>query len=81
MDGIVRWTGPIDAFEHPTLGTIGPFALHRTGTHADGGFVWIAGPGIEPGDGADRSVLDLPPTILRAVDPDAALPPAGLPVR
>ncbi|HEX4778307.1 MAG TPA: hypothetical protein VFW74_16140 [Acidimicrobiia bacterium] len=63
-DLVVRWSEPIDAFEHPAVGTIGPFPLHRTGTHADGGFAWIAGPGVAPGDRGEGSVADLPPTML-----------------
>lgn len=63
-DLVVRWSEPIDAFEHPDVGIVGPFPLHRTGTHADGGFAWIAGPGVAPGDHGEASVLDLPPTIL-----------------
>ncbi len=79
-DGVVHWTHPTDALEHPELGMVGPFPLHRTGTHHETGFVWAAGPGISPGTGEDRSVLDLAPTILRAVDPNAALPPSGTPI-
>ncbi len=63
-DLIIRWTEPIDAFDHPDVGTVGPFPLHRTGTHADGGFLWMTGEGVTPGDRGDGSVLDLPPTIL-----------------
>jgi predicted AlkP superfamily phosphohydrolase/phosphomutase len=67
-DGIVRWTRPIDAFEHPELGIVGPFPLHRTGTHSDAGFLWASGPGFEAGVRDERSALDLPPTILAALD-------------
>ncbi|MBV8950230.1 MAG: hypothetical protein JOZ99_05095, partial [Actinobacteria bacterium] len=63
-DLIIRWAEPIDAFEHPEVGTIGPFPLHRTGTHSDGGFLWMTGEGIAPGDRGEGSVLDLPPTVL-----------------
>lgn len=63
-DLVIRWREPTDAFTHPDLGTIGPFPLHRTGTHQDGGFLWMTGPGVTPGDHGERSVLDLPPTML-----------------
>ncbi|MGZ4794401.1 MAG: hypothetical protein ACXVJ7_09115 [Acidimicrobiia bacterium] len=76
-DGIVHWTEPIDAFDHPELGTVGPFPLHRTGTHDDVGFVWAAGPGIVAGPREDRPVVDLVPTILRRLDPVATAPPSG----
>ena len=48
-DGVVAWTHPTDAFEHPIVGTIGPFPLHRTGVHHDVGFLWEAGPTTSPG--------------------------------
>ncbi len=76
-DGIVRWTHPTDAFEHPELGTIGPFPLHRTGVHTGTGFVWAAGPDIAAAQHPDRSVLDLPATILQATGPRATKPPSG----
>ncbi|MEP6625004.1 MAG: hypothetical protein ABJC79_11210, partial [Acidimicrobiia bacterium] len=76
-DGIVRWDHPIDAFEHPDLGTIGPFPLHRTGIHSGTGFVWASGPGIAPGARPECSVLDLPFTIMHALDAHAAPPPSG----
>ena len=79
-DGIVRWTHPIDAFEHPDLGMVGPFPMHRTGAHHEVGFLWAAGPGVTPGVRADASVLDIPPTILRVLDPSAAPPPSGVPI-
>jgi predicted AlkP superfamily phosphohydrolase/phosphomutase len=71
-DGIVAWTHPTDAFEHPTVGTIGPFPLHRTGVHDGVGFIWSAGPATAPGDGATRSVLDLPAMILSTFDMPAS---------
>ena len=66
MDGIICGR-PIDAFEHTELGTVGPFPLHRTGTHSDIGFLWASGPGIDPGPQPERSALDLPPAILAAL--------------
>lgn len=78
-DGIIRWTRPIDAFEHPELGIVGPFPLHRLGTHSDAGFLWASGPGFAAGARDERSALDLPPTILAALDAAATLP-AGTPI-
>jgi predicted AlkP superfamily phosphohydrolase/phosphomutase len=63
-DLVVRWAGPTDALLHPDLGLIGPFPLHRTGTHSPNGFALITGPGVPIADLGQRSVLDLPPTIL-----------------
>lgn len=63
-DLVVGWSHPIEAFEHPLVGMIGPFPLHRTGTHTPNGFAFITGPDINPADLGTRSVLDLPPTIL-----------------
>jgi len=79
-DGIVHWNEPTDAFEHPDIGLIGPFPLHRTGIHAARGFVWASGPEIQPGVSDDRPVLDLAPTILCSADPSASLPPSGQPI-
>ncbi len=76
-DLVIRWTEPIDAFEHPEVGTIGPFPLHRTGTHEDGGFLWMTGNGITPGDRGSASVLDLPPTVLALLGRRAPEPLAG----
>ena len=63
-DLVIRWAEPTDAFDHPEVGTIGPFPLHRTGTHEDGGFLWMTGDTVTPGDRGAASVLDLPPTVL-----------------
>lgn len=79
-DGIIEWARPTDAFDHPDVGTIGPFPLHRTGTHQGVGFLWASGPGIAAGDLEERSALDLPPTILRLLDRQAPPPPAGVPI-
>ncbi len=77
-DGVVRWTHPIDAFEHPDLGTVGPFPIHRTGVHTGLGFMWVCGPGVRPGvDPELRSVLDLPPTIVAALGGERTPPPSG----
>ncbi|HEY7134925.1 MAG TPA: hypothetical protein VIB48_07655 [Acidimicrobiia bacterium] len=86
-DLVIRWREPIDAFRHPDVGTIGPFPLHRTGTHEDGGFLWMSGSGVAPGDEGERSVLDIPPTILALLGrraPDglagrALVPTGGVP--
>ncbi len=80
-DMLVTWAGPIDAIEHPTAGVIGPFPLHRTATHDARGFAWVSGDGISPQIlDSVHSVLDLPPTIMRLIDPAAPLPPAGTPI-
>ena len=76
----MHWTHPADAFEHPELGMIGPFPMHRTGAHHEIGFLWVAGPNVTPGIRDERSVLDLVPTILYAVDPSATPPPSGTPI-
>lgn len=71
-DLVVGWSDPIEAFEHPRVGMIGPFPLHRTGAHSPNGFAFIAGPGIEQLDLGTRSVLDLPPTILALLGRDVS---------
>lgn len=79
-DLLIEWSRPIDAFEHPDLGIVGPVPLNRSGAHSDRGFAWVSGAGIEAGDLATHSVLDLPPTILRLLGDDTPLPPAGAPI-
>src|SRR5207237_10892062 len=86
-DLIVTWEGCADTLVHPRAGTIGPVPFHRTGAHSHHGFAFVSGPGIEPKDGGDRSVLDLAPTIVallgQPVPPDTPGKPLleGLPVR
>ena len=72
-DGVVAWNHPTDAFDHPTVGTIGPFPLHRTGVHDDVGFLWATGPTWGPGARGERPVTDLPRAIVDALDV-AAIP-------
>ena len=80
-DIFVTWNRPVDAIEHPTAGVIGPFPFNRTGAHDARGFAWVAGDGVKPGPVAGvHSVLDLPPTIVKLVNPNAAMPPAGTPI-
>lgn len=63
-DLVILWDGAPDTFDHPELGTIGPFPYCRTGEHSTHGFALVAGPGIVPGDVGTRNVLDLTPTVL-----------------
>ena len=80
-DIFVTWSRPIDAIEHPTAGVVGPFPFNRTAAHDARGFAWVAGEGVKPGPVSQvHSVLDLPPTIVKLVDQNAALPPAGTPI-
>ncbi|MFM7060516.1 MAG: hypothetical protein ACKOZL_04935 [Actinomycetes bacterium] len=58
------WSAPIDEIDHPRAGRIGPVPAHRVGEHSGAGFVFVAGPGIEPADLGTRRVVDLAPTIL-----------------
>jgi len=63
-DLVLFWRRPVDAFEHPDVGVVGPFPFMRTGEHSSNGFAYITGPGIEPADLGLRSALDVTPTIL-----------------
>jgi len=63
-DLAVRWAGPLDAIEHVDAGVIGPYPLHRTGTHSPRGFAMVMAPGLMPCDVGDHLAVDLPPTIL-----------------
>ena len=49
-DLVFIWTGPL-AFDHPSLGRIGPIPFRRTGGHTGPfGMAYLHGPGIIPGD-------------------------------
>lgn len=84
-DVVLMWAGVADAFEHPQLGTVGPFPYCRTGEHSPTGFSFIAGPGIQPADLGRRPADDLAPTILsllgRTPDRELAGSPLPVPVR
>ena len=79
-DLFVEWSRPMDAIEHPDIGVIGPFPFNRTAAHEGLGFAWISGDGVAAGELDVRPVHDLPPTIVRLLDPAAPLPSAGRPV-
>lgn len=78
-DLVLLWSGCADAFEHPTVGTIGPFPYCRTGEHSSNGFAFVAGPDVEPGDAGDRSAFDLTPTVLALLGHDPGDGLAGQP--
>jgi predicted AlkP superfamily phosphohydrolase/phosphomutase len=64
-DLIITWAGAPLGFDHPVHGRIGPLPYRRPGGHTgDTGIVWLAGPGIRPGDYGTRSAFDLVPTIV-----------------
>jgi hypothetical protein len=81
-DITLMWAGAADAFEHPTLGTIGPFPYCRTGEHSPTGFALIAGPGISRHDLGSRPADDLAPTMVSLLGrtPDRELAGDPLPV-
>ncbi|MEY2451035.1 MAG: hypothetical protein QOD92_609 [Acidimicrobiaceae bacterium] len=77
-DIVVTWRGPACAFEHPTLGIIGPVPFRRTGGHTGPyGFAYVAGEGIEAGDGGVRSAFDVTPTVAALLDQAPAAPIDG----
>jgi hypothetical protein len=63
-DLVVEWAEPADALVHPQAGMVGPLPFQRTGEHSVNGFAFVHGPGVVPEDLGERSVFDLPPTIL-----------------
>jgi predicted AlkP superfamily phosphohydrolase/phosphomutase len=63
-DLVVTWKLTSDAFEHPAAGVVGPFALPRSGSHTDNGFLLVDGPGIPPARLGERPTIDLAPTLL-----------------
>ncbi len=74
-DLVVVWADSTYAFEHPTLGLIGPVPARRTGGHTGPfGFAFVAGEGVPPGDGGTRSSYDVNPTMAALLGLD---PPPG----
>jgi len=72
-DLLVVWNGAPLGFDHPVHGRIGPFPYRRPGGHTGGnGAVWLAGPGIAPGDRGARSAFDLVPTIVELIGEEPA---------
>jgi hypothetical protein len=67
----VRWRHPVDAVDHPSLGTFGPYPFRRTGSHRPGGFALVAGPGVSPADLGTHDALAVTATL-------AALTGAGV---
>ena len=65
VDAVVTWTGTCSAFEHPTLGRIGPVPYRRSGGHSRvEGMAWVVAEGIPPGDRGWRSSFDVAPTLI-----------------
>jgi predicted AlkP superfamily phosphohydrolase/phosphomutase len=66
-DLVFIWTGPL-AFDHPSLGRIGPIPFRRTGGHTGPfGMAYLHGPGIIAGDRGVRSAFDVVPTLFELV--------------
>jgi predicted AlkP superfamily phosphohydrolase/phosphomutase len=73
-DLVVSWAEPACAFDHPTVGIVGPYPMRRPGGHGDPvGFVAIRGPGLPVGHVGTRLPPDVPATVLallgRALNP------------
>ena len=63
-DLVIVWKGPL-AFDHPSLGRIGPVPFRRTGGHTGPlGMAYLHGPGIAAGDRGVRSSFDVVPTLF-----------------
>lgn len=60
----IVWAEAADAFDHPDVGTIGPFPYRRTGGHGPNGFLFVAGPGIGRSDLGECHSLDVTPTLV-----------------
>lgn len=67
-DLLITWSTAVDALTHPDLGDIGPFPMMRTGEHSNAGFVFVAGPGIQPGLHPACSADILPELLLSLVE-------------
>ena len=63
-DLVFVWKGAL-AFDHPSLGRIGPVPFRRTGGHTGPfGMAYLCGPEIAPGDFGVRSSFDVVPTLI-----------------
>ena len=68
-DITIVWKGTSLAFEHPTLGRIGPVPFRRVGGHTGPfGMAYIAAERIEVGDRGTRSSFDVVPTLFDLLD-------------
>jgi hypothetical protein len=72
-DLVFVWNGPL-AFDHPSLGRVGPIPFRRTGGHTrPHGMAYLRGPRIAPGDRGVRSSFDVAPTVVDLLG--EAMPP------
>ncbi len=81
-DMVVVWHQAL-AFDHPTIGRVGPVPYRRSGGHTGPhGMGYFAGPGIAPGEFGVRSAFDVAPTVaaLAGARPRAACSGSALPV-
>ena len=68
-DMIVLWDPePADVVDSPTFGRFGPVPLRRSGGHTMHGFISLTGPGIPAGKLPNGDGIDVPPTILHAME-------------
>jgi predicted AlkP superfamily phosphohydrolase/phosphomutase len=64
-DLIVVWKGCASGLVHPTLGTVGPIPLRRSGGHTGPfGMAYVKAGGIKPDDRGIRSSFDVVPTLI-----------------
>jgi predicted AlkP superfamily phosphohydrolase/phosphomutase len=76
-DLVFVWNGPI-AFDHPSLGRIGPVPFRRTGGHTRPyGMAYVRGDRIAPGDRGVRSSFDVAPTVIELLGEKAPLGTSG----
>jgi hypothetical protein len=74
-DLVIVWRGSL-AFDHPSLGCIGPVPFRRTGGHTGPfGMAYLRGRDIVPGDRGVRSSFDVVPTLVELL---GASLPSGL---
>ena len=70
-DIVVVWKGTGCAFEHPTLGRVGPVPFRRPGGHTGNfGMAYIANSGLQAGDRGVRSSFDVVPTLIDLIGED-----------
>ena len=64
-DLVVVWKGCVSGLVHPTLGTIGPIPLRRSGGHTGPfGMAYLKAGRVKPDDCGIRSSFDVVPTLI-----------------
>jgi len=77
-DLVLVWKSPAAAFEHPSLGRIGPVPYRRPGGHTGpSGVAYIRGADLSAGERGTRSAYDVLPTLIELLGTRTNAPISG----